>query len=601
MTRMPYPWGIRINPNSSGSWMATKMMQKPLAALLLATALALLHVPALAQSMTTDGSNATLPAAHTILGLPTNWVQQYHQNGGGSVTGHYLAWGDQNYDILADHFGVQSQDASQATTATLGGSLTVADRIGWQMGASFSYISVHSGDTAAVILNKLAAALQGGALTATIAAGAAGGYTNNDIVTLTGVSANCPVAPAFKLTVSGGSVITATVTGSGGSSVMGGYCTATPIGPFSVSGGAGSGLSLNVNFASPAIATALLAIADANGIGYAATASVNGSNLQFDFPSNATLLTCASGGTGVGCPTPAATETITLNTANLDNGPFGYMSRLVPGRTPQVNDAIGWYRVDGQSGANTGLDTQYAGLKVRIGTVSSSAPEGIASLEGATGGSKGSLPLLSCLGSKGCWVEDGVASNPNQARGSTRGSFAARAFTQITSDSGRIDTFATTAANGYIAIGTSSSTLLVGALGSQTFLQASNALPIQFQTTGGGPTAILANEATTTKTSNYAIPNTDSGQHFDNTGASGEVDFTLPAYSAGLRYCFTVTTAQTLKVIAPASNNIAIGTTNSAAAGNIAASAVYSTACIYATTVSNQWAAKSATGSWTVN
>jgi hypothetical protein len=62
-----------------------------------------------------------------------------------------------------------------------------------------------------------------------------------------------------------------------------------------------------------------------------------------------------------------------------------------------------------------------------------------------------------------------------------------------------------------------------------------------------------------------------------------------------------VTAAQTLKVIAPASNKIALGTTNSASAGNITASAVYSTVCLYATTVSNQWAAKSTTGSWTVN
>jgi hypothetical protein len=111
----------------------------------------------------------------------------------------------------------------------------------------------------------------------------------------------------------------------------------------------------------------------------------------------------------------------------------------------------------------------------------------------------------------------------------------------------------------------------------------------------------LSTEATSTKTANYTVLNTDSGQHFDNTGAAGEVDFTLPTYVAGLKYCFTVTAAQTLKVIAPAANKIAIGTTNSAAAGNMTATAVYSTACIYATTVSNQWAAKSTTGSWTVN
>ncbi len=104
-----------------------------------------------------------------------------------------------------------------------------------------------------------------------------------------------------------------------------------------------------------------------------------------------------------------------------------------------------------------------------------------------------------------------------------------------------------------------------------------------------------------TKTSNYSVLSTDSGTYFDNTAAAGEVDFTLPAYAAGLRYCFTATAAQILKVIAPASAKIAVGTTNSATAGNITASAVYSAVCLYATSVSNQWAADGTTGSWTVN
>lgn len=118
----------------------------------------------------------------------------------------------------------------------------------------------------------------------------------------------------------------------------------------------------------------------------------------------------------------------------------------------------------------------------------------------------------------------------------------------------------------------------------------------------GCSTTIQTKETLATKTSNYPIVSGDSGTIFDNTGAVGEVDFTLPSYAAGLKYCFTVAAAQTLKVIAPASNKIAIGTTNSATAGNVTANAVYSTLCLYATSVSNQWAAKSLTGGpWTVN
>ena len=191
-------------------------------------------------------------------------MQQYHQNGGGTVNGHYLGWGDQNYDVLADHLGAQTQDASQATTATLGGTITTGDQIGWQIGSAHTYITVASGDTSTTLSNELAAALQGGAISATVAAGAGGGYSNNDVVTLNGVSASCPTAPAFELTVAGGNVTAAAVTGSGGSGIIGGYCTATPTGPFAVTGGSGSGLTLNVSFASPAIAQAMLAVTDAN-------------------------------------------------------------------------------------------------------------------------------------------------------------------------------------------------------------------------------------------------------------------------------------------------------------------------------------------------
>jgi hypothetical protein len=104
-----------------------------------------------------------------------------------------------------------------------------------------------------------------------------------------------------------------------------------------------------------------------------------------------------------------------------------------------------------------------------------------------------------------------------------------------------------------------------------------------------------------TKTSNYTVSANDTNTDFDNTGARGEVDFTLPAYAAGLRYCFMVTASQTVKVIAPASAKIAVGNSNSASAGNITANGVYASACLVATSVPNQWATKSTTGTWIVN
>ena len=121
---------------------------------------------------------------------------------------------------------------------------------------------------------------------------------------------------------------------------------------------------------------------------------------------------------------------------------------------------------------------------------------------------------------------------------------------------------------------------------------------------GNGTTtelSLCANYNSTTKTTSYQLTTADSGSYLDNTGASGEVDYTLPAWSIGLHFCFTVTAAQIVKVVAPASTSIAIGASNSAAAGNITANAPYATACVYATSVTNQWAADRATGTWTVN
>lgn len=102
------------------------------------------------------------------------------------------------------------------------------------------------------------------------------------------------------------------------------------------------------------------------------------------------------------------------------------------------------------------------------------------------------------------------------------------------------------------------------------------------------------------KTSNYTVTAANSGTHFDNTGAAGEVDFTLPAAASGLNYCFSVYAAQTLKVIANTGDKIAVGASNSATTGNITNNAVYGSVCLEAHGT-GQWIASTATGAWTVN
>ncbi len=101
------------------------------------------------------------------------------------------------------------------------------------------------------------------------------------------------------------------------------------------------------------------------------------------------------------------------------------------------------------------------------------------------------------------------------------------------------------------------------------------------------------------KTANYNIATTDSGTTFDNFGAAGEVDLSLPPISIGRRYCFIVQAAQTLKIIAAGGNHIAIGTSVSASGGNIASAAPDSSICL--TALSGSWISTGHEGTWTVN
>lgn len=102
------------------------------------------------------------------------------------------------------------------------------------------------------------------------------------------------------------------------------------------------------------------------------------------------------------------------------------------------------------------------------------------------------------------------------------------------------------------------------------------------------------------KTANYSVLASDTGTQFDNIGAAGEVDFTLPTAAVGLKYGFTVKAAQVLKVIAGSSTIIAIGASISASAGNIQANTAYSSVQLEAISTTEWVATSGASGSWTV-
>lgn len=72
-----------------------------------------------------------------------------------------------------------------------------------------------------------------------------------------------------------------------------------------------------------------------------------------------------------------------------------------------------------------------------------------------------------------------------------------------------------------------------------------------------------------TKIANYTIVSTDNLSHFDNLGAAGEVDITLPPIANGLYYGFHALAAQTFKLISNEGGNL-VGTTASQTSVSVA-------------------------------
>ncbi|HXX41588.1 MAG TPA: glycosyl hydrolase family 28-related protein [Chthoniobacterales bacterium] len=111
----------------------------------------------------------------------------------------------------------------------------------------------------------------------------------------------------------------------------------------------------------------------------------------------------------------------------------------------------------------------------------------------------------------------------------------------------------------------------------------------------------VAPKTVVAKTSSYAIDGTaDANVTFTNSGASGEVDFTLPPAAANLTASFHVDSAQTLKIIAGAGSTIQVADMTSSAGGNIANAAQGSHIVLQAIS-STKWVAESVVGTWAAN
>jgi hypothetical protein len=121
---------------------------------------------------------------------------------------------------------------------------------------------------------------------------------------------------------------------------------------------------------------------------------------------------------------------------------------------------------------------------------------------------------------------------------------------------------------------------------------------------GGGTTpmtwstVLTASFSVSSKTASFPVTSALDATRFDNAGAGGSVTFTLPASPvAGDNWCFLVAAAQTLVVLANTGETITMGNVTGASAGNLTASTIGSSVCVYfeSATAAYTWASN---GTW---
>ncbi len=121
--------------------------------------------------------------------------------------------------------------------------------------------------------------------------------------------------------------------------------------------------------------------------------------------------------------------------------------------------------------------------------------------------------------------------------------------------------------------------------------------------TGGSGTdwsRIVVQLTVDAKTVAYAINAfNDQGRTFTNEGAAAIVVFTLPTAVAGQSYTFIVQDADLLRVVAAAGDTIRLGSSVSAAAGNVESTAIGDVVELIAINAT-EWIARSVIGTWTV-
>lgn len=103
-----------------------------------------------------------------------------------------------------------------------------------------------------------------------------------------------------------------------------------------------------------------------------------------------------------------------------------------------------------------------------------------------------------------------------------------------------------------------------------------------------------------TKTADYAVLSGDSGADFNNDGAGADIVLSLPAAAPNLIYGAAVHDANYIKFLADGTDQIAIGTDNSAAGGYVRSNAPFSYIELRCH-VAGQWVASTIMGTWSID
>jgi len=117
----------------------------------------------------------------------------------------------------------------------------------------------------------------------------------------------------------------------------------------------------------------------------------------------------------------------------------------------------------------------------------------------------------------------------------------------------------------------------------------------------GGTMGIVAGTPINARTTDQTLSGTtDTGILTTNTGAAGQITSSLPAATVGLTYKYAVTVAQNLVVDAAGTDTIRLGSSVTAAGGNLTSNTIGSTLTIVCVK-SGEWFVMSHEGTWTVN